>query len=74
MGAEVLAALDALLQQPDPADLVGRGHRQTQRPYPALRERTLQRAIDTHLAERRGWHATVSRDAVTVRHLRVVGR
>lgn len=74
MEADVIAALDSLLRQPDPADLVGRGHHRTLGPFPALRERTLQRAIDTHLAERRGWHATVSRDAGTVRHLRVVGR
>lgn len=74
MDVDMLAALDALLQQPDSADLAGRGHRLTQRPYPALRERTLQRAIVAHLAERRGWHATVSREAGRGRHLRVVGR
>ena len=74
MTTDTLADLDALLRQPDPADLAGRGHRLTQRPYPALRERTLRHAIEAHLAARRGWHATVSREAATVRHLRVVGR
>lgn len=74
MTDDILSALDALLRATDPADLVGRGHHQTQRPLPALRERTLKRAIDAHLAARRGWLAVVTRDAATVRHLRVVGR
>lgn len=74
MSDDALSALDVLLRTPDPADLVGRGHHLTQKPLPALRERTLKRAIDAHLAERRGWTAVVVRDAMTVRHLRVVAR
>lgn len=70
---DTLAALDALLRQPDPADLLGRGHRQTLRGLPALKERTFARAVAAYLAARRGLEAP-TRAAVPVRRLRVVGR
>ncbi len=75
----LVLALEALLQQPDPPDLVGvqggpRGTRVTCTAWSAKREATLQRLVDVHLAERLGWHATVTRDASTRRHLRAVSR
>lgn len=74
MHPDDLADLDALLRQPDPADLIGRGHRQTYRGFPAQQERTLKRSVAAYLAARRGLEAVVVREAAVTRHLRVVGR
>lgn len=76
MTPDTLADLDALLRQPDPDDLrsqtgASRGARLVYRAYPALRERTFRMAVDAHLAERRGWHAAVTRDAAPRRRLRL---
>jgi len=74
MTCDTLARLDDLLRTADPPDLVGRGSHRTYDADPALRERTLARAIAAHLAERRGWHAEATGPATVTRHLRVVGR
>ena len=73
MHPDDLARLDALLRQPDPADLVGRGHRLTLRAFPARQEQTLKRSVTAYLAARRGLE-TGTEQAVKVRRLRVVGR
>ena len=68
---ERLRAFAELLELPDAADLVGerggRGHRVTCGAYPAKREATLRQVTAVHLADRRKWHADISRGATKAR-------